>query len=59
MPSVEERLSQLERQQAETVLVNRRTLEGKWEEARIHLDAIDPANAGKWHEAPFPKATAP
>lgn len=52
--STEEQIAQLQAQQAKTVEVLRRTLEGKWDEARVWLDAIDPAHAGTWHEAPFP-----
>jgi len=31
----------------------RRILQGKWDEARIYLDAIDPAMAGKWTNCHF------
>lgn len=54
--TTEEALKQLQDQQALTVKVQRLTLEGKWDEARIHLDAIDPANAGRWTNVAFPKA---
>lgn len=52
--TVEERLDQLDAQQAKTVTVLREALKGDWEAARIWLDAIDPANAGTWTNAPFP-----
>lgn len=46
---------QLQEQQARTVVVDRKTLEGNWNEARVWLDSIDPAKAGTWQNAPGPK----
>jgi hypothetical protein len=51
-------LEQLDRQQALTVEVLRLILQGKWEDARIHVDAIDPERAGSWTNVPFRRTPA-
>ena len=46
-------LPTIDTQQGILVEVCRLILEGKWDEARINLDAIDPAKAGSWTNVPF------
>lgn len=43
----------LQEQQARTIDMARLILQGKWDEARIHLDAVSPGMAGKWANVPF------
>lgn len=49
--------AQLDAQQKITVEVLRNILQGKWDDARIQLDAIDPAHAGTWQNVPFDAGT--
>lgn len=53
MGITDDQLSQLETQQAYTVEVMRNILMGRWDDARVRLDAIDPSRAGQWTNVPF------
>jgi hypothetical protein len=51
---MEEEIAALKEQIKGLVESQRNDLMGKWDDARIWLDAVDPNNAGKWANQPYP-----
>ena len=54
MADLEAEIENLKKQIAGLVESQRNDLMGKWDDARIWLDSVDPSNAGSWSNEPYP-----